>query len=100
MAKKVEKLTGQVKLANGMIAALDMRAMVEVEDMANISFVAFIDRLGKEQRVRDFAVFMFACLKRHQPDLTLDAVIDILHEFNTNDIESIMGISLPESGNE
>ena len=97
MAKKIEKMTGKVTLPNGMIAAFDMRAMVELEDMTGVPAIKFIERLSQEFMVKDAAIILCAMLKRHQPDVDLNKAIDIMDEVGPQKVFDIIGASTPDS---
>lgn len=100
MAKKVDQMTGSVKLPNGMIASFDMRAMVELEDMTDVSAIKFIDRLTQDLKIKDAAIILCAMLKRHQPDMDLNKAIDVLDEVGPQKIFEIINASAPTASSE
>lgn len=102
MAKKTDQITGAIKLPNGMIAAFDMRAMVELEDMSGISAFKFIERLTQDFRIKDAVTILCAMLKRHQPDMDFDKALDVMEKIGPQKIFEIINAAQPDAaeGNE
>lgn len=93
------KIKGEITLGNGMVMVLDHNALVELEDALSDegkgAFEVF-DNLNKVKYVR---AFYYACLKRHNPDITLLEAGDLMGEY-PEALQEILAVSFPEAADD
>ena len=76
------KFNGEITLENGMIMKLDMNAIAEFEEVIGRNGFEVLDEITtRTPSAKELRAFFFACLKRRQPDITLDEAGDVASEY-------------------
>ena len=91
---------GEVTLDNGMIMVMDFNAMAEFELLTGKNAFAVIESFDKgSTSIIDLRAFYYACLKRNQPEITIEEAGDVLGEYQDALVNVILAAS-PEAPKE
>ena len=94
------KFFGEVEIDSGgnkYTLRMDFNAMCEFEDVAGVNAMdAFADFEKGKISVKNMRAMMYAFLRRHHPDVTLEQAGEILSE-NIGALESVVSASMPTS---
>lgn len=79
MAKKFK---GEIELENGMVMVMDFNTLIDFEDQTGKNAFEEIEKMDEGSvSLSLLRQFYFACLKRHQPNLTIDEAGDVLSDY-------------------
>jgi hypothetical protein len=94
------KFFGEVEIESGgnkYKLRMDFNAMCEFEDVTGVNAMdAFADFEKGKISVKNMRAMMYAFLKRHQPDITLDQAGEILSE-NMGALEAVVSAAMPSA---
>lgn len=94
------KFFGEVEIESGgskYTLRMDFNSMCEFEDVAGINAMdAFADFEQGKISVKNMRAMMYAFLRRHHPDVTLEQAGEILSE-NIGALEAVVSASMPSN---
>lgn len=90
------RFKGEIEATTGHRMVFDFNAMAEFEDITGVKGGDFLNRLPKgETSISELRAFYLACLKRHNPEMSLMDAGDVFSE-DAEAWQRILAAAFPE----
>lgn len=92
------KFKGEITLENGMVMVMSYNSLAEFEELTGKGALEALDQMDKGGvKLSELRAFYYACLKRHQPGITIDEAGDVMGDY-PDALQEVIAAATPEQG--